>query len=159
MAYELLIIIGLTLLPFLELRASIPYGILTTDYHWSIVLLIAVITNAILGPVIYVLLDKFIHLAFVYEPIKKLYHRTVDKAQMKIHKFVEKYGEFGVALFIGVPLPGSGSYSGALGSYILGLGLRKFAIANVIGVIIAGVAVTAVVLSGSGLFEVFVKVI
>jgi uncharacterized membrane protein len=59
---------------------------------------------------------------------------------------VDKYGELGVAVFIGVPLPGTGVYSGALGSYLLGLNRRKFMIANIRGVVIAGAAVTAICL-------------
>lgn len=59
---------------------------------------------------------------------------------------VEKYGELGVAVFIGIPLPGSGVYTGAFGAYLLGLDKRKFGVANVIGVLIAGVAVTVLCL-------------
>ena len=51
-----------------------------------------------------------------------------------------------MALFIGIPLPGSGVYTGAFGSYLLGLDRRKFAIANVVGVLIAGAAVTGLCL-------------
>ena len=52
----------------------------------------------------------------------------------------------GVAVFIGIPLPGSGVYTGAFGAYLLGLDRRKFAVANVIGVLIAATAVTALCL-------------
>jgi len=48
----------------------------------------------------------------------------------------------GVAIFIGIPLPGSGVYTGALGSYLLGVQKKKFMVANAIGVLIAAVAVT-----------------
>nr|NIS63435.1 ligand-binding protein SH3 [Pseudomonadota bacterium] len=50
-------------------------------------------------------------------------------------------------------------YSGALGAYLLGLGYRKFIIANVIGVLMAGSIVTAVVLSGVEAFRILIKVI
>ena len=51
-----------------------------------------------------------------------------------------------MAVFIGIPLPGSGVYTGALGAYLLGVDRRKFSVANVLGVLIAGAAVTAVCL-------------
>ena len=70
----------------------------------------------------------------------------LERTQHRIHPYVEKYGEFGVAVFIGIPLPGSGVYTGAFGSYLLGLDKRKFIIANVIGVLIAATAVTALCL-------------
>jgi len=66
--------------------------------------------------------------------------------QKRIKPYVDKYGELGVAVFIGIPLPGSGVYTGAFGAFLLGLDRRKFAIANVLGVCIAGTIVTAVTL-------------
>ena len=78
---------------------------------------------------------------------------------LHLKKSVEKYGEWAVALFIAIPLPGSGSYSGAIAAYVIGLSHKKFAIANLIGVIIAGILVTAIVLFGTEAFSFFVKVI
>jgi uncharacterized membrane protein len=156
---DILMLIFLTLLPFLELRGSIPYGIFKTDLHWSVVFLICSVVNILLAPLIYAFLDKFIHLFLRIKIIDKIYQKYVEKTQKKIHKYVEKYGELGVAIFIGIPLPGSGVYSGALGSYLLGLSYKKFFIAAVIGVLIAGVIVTIVSLTGAGAFGIFVKTI
>jgi len=152
-----LYIILVTLLPFLELRASIPYGILTSNLHWLLVFFIAVITNIILGIVIYFLLDKFIHLVLRIKPLGKIYNYYVLKTQKKIHKYVEKYGEYALAIFIGIPLPGSGVYSGALAAYLIGMEYKKFIIANIIGVLIAGIIVTLVTLSGLETFNLFIK--
>jgi uncharacterized membrane protein len=157
MIKTILILAGITLLPFLELRASIPYGILQTDLHWSVIFMICVITNAILGPIIYFLLDKVLHIVLRIKFLNRIYHHYVEKMQNKIHKGVEKYGEWCIAIFVGIPLPGSGSYSGALAAYLMGLSYKKFIIANLIGVIIAGIAVTAVVLTGDNLAHYFVK--
>ena len=157
MFQEILILAAITLLPFLELRASIPYGLLQTDLHWSIVFMICVITNAILGPVIYFLLDKFVHIVIKVKFLGKIYHHYVEKMQKKIHVGIEKYGEWCIAIFVGIPLPGSGSYSGALAAYVLGLSYKKFIIANLIGVLIAGIIVTAVVLTGDSLTHYFIK--
>jgi len=73
-------------------------------------------------------------------------------------KPIDKYGEMGIAIFIGIPLPGTGSYTGALGAYLMGIGYKKFIIANVIGVLIAGTIVTLVVLSGVETFDFLIKV-
>lgn len=161
---QVLILILITLLPFVELRLSIPVGILAVSImlpygitlqgfgmHWLYVFVICVTTNAILGPVIYFLLDKVAHLFLHIEWIGKTYHKTVEKTQKKIHPYVEKYGWAGLAIFIGLPVPGSGSYSGALGGYLLGIGYRKFIIANTLGVLIAGTLVTAITLAGRGI--------
>jgi uncharacterized membrane protein len=156
---EVLMLILLTLLPFLELRGSIPYGIFKTDLHWSVVFLICTVVNILLAPVIYVFLDKFMHLFLRIKIIDKFYQKYVEKTQKKIHKYVEKYGELGVAVFIGIPLPGSGVYSGALGSYLLGLSYKKYLLAAAAGVMIAGIVVTAVCLTGAGAFNLFIKII
>jgi uncharacterized membrane protein len=155
----ILVLILLTLLPFLELRASIPYGIFSTDLHWSTVFLICVLTNIILGPIIYLFLDKVIHIFLRINFIKKLYHKIIEKPRRKVHAAVERYGTLGIALFIGVPLPGSGSYSGALGSYLLNLGYKRFITANTLGVIIAGIAVLLISLTGSSALHIFIKTI
>jgi len=61
-------------------------------------------------------------------------------------------------LFIGVPpTPGSGVYTGALAAFILGLNFKKFLIATVIGVFIAGILVTIATLTGVGIFEFMLK--
>jgi len=159
MLREILELIFVTFLPFLELRASIPYGILKLQMNWVDVFIICVITNIILGIIIYFLLDKLVHVVIRIKPIGKLYHKTVERTQKKIQKYVEKYGEIGVAIFIGIPLPGSGVYTGALGSYLLGLGYKKFIIACIVGVIIAGTAVTLITLFGTGAWNLFIKTV
>ena len=58
MIQEILELIGVTLLPGLELRASIPYGILQTELHWFMVFVICVVANILLGIIVYFLLDK-----------------------------------------------------------------------------------------------------
>ncbi len=155
----ILILIFITLIPTLELRASIPYGILRADLHWGTVVLICVLTNIVLGPLVYLFLHKAITLLLRFAWLKGIYQRTVTKIQRRIQKSIDRYGEMGVALFIGIPLPGTGSYSGALGAYLLGLSYRKFIIANLIGVLMAGAIVTAVVLSGLEAFRILIKVI
>lgn len=153
MQSEILILIGLTLLPFLELRASIPYGILNTDLSWMIVFLVCVIANIILAPIVYFFLDKIVHLFFFIKPFERFYTRKVEKTQKKIHKYVEKYGEIGLAIFIAVPLPGSGVYTGAIAAYVLGMSYKDFIKAAAIGVLIAGVIVTAISLTGNEAFK------
>jgi uncharacterized membrane protein len=157
MISEILQLILITFIPALELRASIPYGILKLDMHWVDVFIICVIANIILGILVYFLLDKLVHLVIRIGWIGRLYNKIVVRTQKRIHPYVEKYGEIGVALFIAIPLPGSGVYTGGLGSYLLGLGYKKFAIACIVGVILAGVAVTLISLFGAGAWGFFIK--
>ena len=149
MLTEIGLLIILTLLPFLELRASIPYGIIILQMNWPLVFLVCIITNIILAPIVFLIVDKFIHLFLKNKLLDKIYQKYVTKTQKKIHKYVNRWGELGVAIFIGIPLPGSGVYSGALGAYIIGMGLKRFFRSAVIGVLIAGVIVTILSVTGN----------
>jgi len=155
--YPYLCIVLLTLVPALELRASIPYGILVADENWLVVAAVAIAANIVLGPVVFFVLDKFMHLLLRIPLVDKLWNRMILKTQRKIHPMVEKYGVLGLSAFIGVPLPGSGVYSGAIGGYLLGFTKREFYIATVIGVLIAATAVTAIVMTGAGTLDFLIK--
>ena len=150
-------IVLLTLAPGLELRASIPYGILVARLPWLVVVPAAVVVNILLGPIIYFLLEKLLHVVLRVRLLGRLWDRMVAKTQKKIHPLVEKYGVLGLSIFIGIPLPGSGVYTGAAGGYLLGFSRRSFYLSTVIGVLIAAAVVTIVVLTGSATFRLFVK--
>jgi uncharacterized membrane protein len=150
-------LILVTFIPGLELRASIPYGITVLGMPWIKVVIITFITNILLGPIVYILLNNFVHIVIKINFFNKIYEKFVIRTQHKIENKVEKYGELGLALFIGVPLPGSGVYTGALAAFILGLNFKKFLIATVIGVFIAGILVTIATLTGVGIFEFMLK--
>ena len=154
---EVLILIGLTLLPFLELRASIPYGVFSTDLSLTTIFLVCVAANVVLAPIVYLFFDKIIGVFLRIKFIDNIYQKLVTKTQKKVHKYVEKYGVLGLAVFIGIPLPGSGVYSGALAAYLLGFKKRDFLLAAVIGVLIAGVIVMLVSVAGNGALDLFVK--
>ena len=145
---EILLLALLTLIPALELRFSIPVGIfkMADSVTWPIVVLVCVVANIVLGWAVFWVMGPAFTFVRKWGWFEKRIWPILAKTQKKIHPYVEKYGEFGVAFFIGIPLPGSGVYTGAFGSYLLGLDKRKFAIANVIGVLIAGAAVTALCL-------------
>ena len=147
---EILWLIGLTFVPALELRASIPVGILKFGMNPVTVIAICVVSNIVLGVVFYLLLDTVIKYMRRNERFDALYRKFLLRAQKKIQRMVDRWGELGVAIFIGIPLPGSGVITGAMGSYAIGLKKRKFFIANVIGVLIAATIVTIVVYVGEG---------
>ncbi len=157
MIKAIILLAAVTLIPALELRASIPCGILpipipfldmTVNEHlsWPVTVLVCVVVNIILGWLVFLVMGPVFTFVRRWGWFERKIWPILEKTQHKIHPYVEKYGEFGVAVFIGIPLPGSGVYTGAFGSYLLGLDRRKFAIANVIGVLIAGAAVTGLCL-------------
>ncbi|MFO7841175.1 MAG: small multi-drug export protein [Fidelibacterota bacterium] len=154
---ELLQILLITLIPTLELRASLPYAILVLGMPWFSAFLFVVLVNIILGPVVYFLLRAFLHLFIKIPFFNRLYEHSLHRVQTKIRPKVERYGELGLALFIGIPLPGSGVYTGALAAFVLGIKPRKFMVATIIGVLIAALLVLVAVLTGAGIFQWIIK--
>lgn len=159
MIVDILKLIGITFVPIFELRGSIPFGIFALKMNWLEVFIICVVANFIVGILVFLFLDFFLKIATKITFIATFWNGYVEKTRKKIESAVEKYGEWAVAIFIGIPLPGSGVWSGALASFLIGLSFKKFIIADLVGVIIAGIAVTIVCLTGSGLTSIFIKVI
>lgn len=158
MLKEILIVIGLTFMPFFELRASIPYGILALGKeYWLLVFILAVASNLLLGLLIYSFLHIIIKHLTRIRLLEKWYKYHVERAQAKIHKGVVKYGIVSLGLFIGIPLPGTGSYSGALVANLLGMNKKEFLLANLIGVLLAGSVITIVMVSGASAWDFMVK--
>ncbi|MCF7832678.1 MAG: small multi-drug export protein [Candidatus Marinimicrobia bacterium] len=154
---DLIQVILVTMIPTLELRASLPYAILVLEMPWFTAFLLVVVINIILGPIVYFALRFFLNIVIKIPLFNSLYERSLHKVQTKIQPKVEKYGEWGLALFIGIPLPGSGVYTGALAAFVLGIKPKKFMIATVIGVLIAALIVLLVVLTGSEIFSWIIK--
>lgn len=154
---EILKLIGITFVPTLELRASIPYGVFGTDLAPMVIFSVTVIANIIVGILVYLLMEVIIKILTLIPAVERWWNGYVARTRKKIENGVERYGEWAVAIFIGIPLPGSGVYTGALAAYLIGLKLRKFIIADIIGVLIAAVIVMAICLTGSSAWEFFVK--
>lgn len=155
MVKQIVLLVIITCVPALELRASIPWGILGNErwgitpglMSWPLVTVICVIANILLGIAVFSILVPILHWLERFSWFRRYIEPVMNRAQRKIHPYVEKYGELGVALFIGIPLPGSGVYTGAVGAFVLGMSRQKFIIANILGVCIAGTLVTAITLA------------
>ena len=146
----ILSLIATTFIPGLELRASIPVGFFSSDIRSQLglvgVVALCLVANIFVGVIVFALMS----------PIEKIFRKwgwfdrkvwpVFEKKREKLRPLVEKYGVWGVAVFIGVPLPGTGAYSGAVGAYLLNLDRKKFWLANFLGVLIACIAVTAICL-------------
>ncbi len=151
----LLQLIAISVSPILELRASIPYGILVTNLPWFVVFAVCTVANFLIAPVIYIFLDKFVHLLFFIGWFETMYKKYVEKTQRKAQKYVDRYGQYGIMFFIGIPLPGSGVWTGTLVAYLMGMNKKQLMIAAFGGSLMAGAIITGVVVSGQGLFGIF----
>ena len=156
---EILKLIGITIVPFLELRASIPYGLFRTSLSPLAVFFVTVISNILFGVVLYWMINNALHLLLRFRKLYALYQKTIAHAQKKVQPYIHKYGILGLAAFIAVPLPGSGVYSAALGASVLGFSSKDFFIATVIGVIIAGIIVMLISTAGNEALAFLIKTI
>jgi uncharacterized membrane protein len=134
------VVVLLTLVPGLELRASIPAGILWLNMDPATVLLLALISNILLGPLAFFLIGIIAQVVRRWVHIERLF-KWLSRRAIKRASFSRKLGVTGIALFIAIPLPGSGSYSGAIVARAFRLNAREFCIANTLGVTIAGIVV------------------
>ena len=126
----------LSMVPVLELRAAIPIGA-TLGLEWVANYLICVIGNMIPVPII------LLFVRHVLEWMKKIPHldkialRVENKAQKNTPK-VQKYASLGLLIFVALPLPGTGAWTGALVAAMLDMRM-KYAIPSIFcGVLIAG---------------------
>lgn len=144
MIHAILWLAAITLIPMLELRASIPFGIFSMkeEMAWPVIVSVCIVTNIILGWLVFLVLGPVFNFIRRWRWFEKKIWPLLERTRGRIHPYVEKYGELGVAVFIGIPLPGSGVYTGAFGAYLIGVEKKKFIVANVIGVLIAATAVT-----------------
>ena len=151
-AENFIYIVALTFLPGLELRASIPYALLISNSNLFFIPIILLL-NIILGEAVFYFLNTSLDFFLKINVFKKYYLKYIKRIQKRARKYVDKYGTLGLAIFIGIPLPGSGVYTGALAAFILGFERRDFSKANILGVLISGIAVTLIVLSGCRIFN------
>lgn len=153
----LLLTIGLSLLPISELRGAIPFAVLR-GMDLLPAALIAVAANAMVPAVAYLFLSTFHKLFYRIGAYRRFFDRFVEKARVKVHASVEKYGYWGLLVFVAIPLPVTGAWTGALGAWILGMEKRRSILAIAGGVVVAGLVVTGLVAAlGAGAKSIFFK--
>ncbi|HOX39644.1 MAG TPA: small multi-drug export protein [Candidatus Brocadiia bacterium] len=157
MSRNLLIAILLSILPIFELRGGIPFALGT---KCPVLLTFAACTgaNIVIIPLVFLFLDTVNKHLLKIAVYKKLFDALVDRARKKAHAGIEKYGYVGLALFVAVPLPLTGAYSGCLAAWFFDMERKRATLAIAVGVLIAGIAVTLVVVSGiEALQHIFTK--
>ncbi|KAF0209006.1 MAG: small multi-drug export protein [Actinomycetota bacterium] len=140
--------IVITIIPWIELRGAIP---LAFQQHEQLYLPLILLSNlAIFWPGYY-----FLELVYHRLPEGGWVHRKLESVRAKAHPLVEKYGVVGLAVFVAIPLPGTGAYSGTAASWLLKMEPKKAFLAVSLGVVGAFLivwAATAAVAAGISLF-------
>jgi len=131
----------ITVVPFIELRGAIPFG-LAAGLDPVLVIVSCTAFNILLIPVLFAVLHVVFDGLTQIPVFGKWFEKRLNKIHRKAGKYVDKYGPIGLALFVGVPLPGTGAYSGALAAYLFTMEKKKAMISIAIGVLIAGVLIS-----------------
>lgn len=146
----------LTLAPISELRGAIPY-LLANGGNPAAVYMFCVILNALIGPCLFLFLNT-IHRFFLHIPLYcRLFESVVKRARSKLENKIEKYEYWGITLFVAVPLPVTGAWTGTLGAWVLGLTPRRTFLHVFYGVSVAGIIVLLVSYFGLEAFSFFTK--
>ena len=136
-------IIGITfisMIPIIELRGSIPVGFVM-GLPWYASLVCSIIGNMLPVPVILLFVVKVFEFMKKHNILTKFVNKMEQKAMNRSEK-VSK-GEFwGLMLFVAIPLPGTGAWTGALIAALLKMNRRDSFLSILLGVTIAGTIIT-----------------
>ena len=136
------IVFIISLLPVLELRGGlVAASLLGVDFLTGYV--VSIIGNVLPIPIVLLFLEKIFDFLRTFNFTKKV----VDKIENKIlskKEQIEKYGYLGLLLFVGIPLPGTGAWTGAGLAVLLHLNKKKSFIFIMLGVILASIIMSII---------------
>ena len=148
---EFIFTLLVSMVPIIELRVGIPFGV-GLGLPYPVAFIAAVIGNILPAPFIIVYIRR------IFQWMRRRLPRfngMVDALERKAHlkgKKVNKYKYLGLMLFVGIPLPGTGAWTGALAAAFLDMPLRNAMPSIILGVILAGLIMTGLTHLGFDLF-------
>jgi len=143
MMKEIAWVLLVTVSPITELRAGIPLGIEQFELDPLFTFCIAVAANAL------IFFPIFFALRLLYDKLLAripLFDRYLDSLRKRGKPVVDKYGFWGLTLFVAIPLPITGAYTGTILAWLLDVDWRKAFPAVGLGVIVAGIIVFLITL-------------
>jgi len=142
-----LVVFIISMLPVAELRGALPVAINVFHIQWYFALPIAFIGNLVPVPLLFLLLERLRRLSSKMGSIGELVERFFSLTRRRAG-LIEKYGPIGLALFVAVPLPATGAWTGTVVAFLLGMRFRDALLPISLGVLIAGVIVTVLCILG-----------
>ena len=131
----------ISMVPMLELRGAIPAAVaMRLDYFTA--LPICVVGNMLPVPFIYLFARRILFWGRERKYIGKYFARFIERGERTCQKLVQKTGQGGLflalLLFVGIPVPGTGAWTGTLAASFLDMGLKNTTLSVSLGVILAG---------------------
>ena len=150
-----LIVFLVSMVPLIELRGGVPIAIgMGIDFLPA--LAICVIANMLPVPIIYFFARKVLLWGADKKYIGKFFRFCLEKGERGGQKLTNAAGRGGLfvalMLFVGIPLPGTGAWTGTLAASFLNMGIKSTALAVSLGVIIAGIIMAVVSFTGLHIF-------
>ena len=140
-----------SMVPVVELRGGVPFGVALGLPTWA-AFIAGVIGNMVPIPFIVVYIRRIFQWMRRHFPtLDHMLDRLEAKAHLKGRK-VTKYKYLGLMIFVGIPLPGTGGWTGALVAAFLDMPLRRAVPALALGVLIAGFLVTGITFGFTSIF-------
>lgn len=142
-----------SMLPIVELRGGIVMAVgMGLDYFTALAL--CVLANMLPVPFIYFFARKLLTWCSSLKYVGKYFRLYLDKGEQAGHKLREKAGRGGLflalLLFVGIPVPGTGAWTGTLAASFLDMGIKTTAVAVSLGVLLAGLIMG---LASTGVFS------
>ena len=135
-------VLFLSMVPIIELRGGVPIA-MELDIPWYVAIPFCTLANMIPVPFIYFFARKVLQWGADKKLIGGLFRyilRKGEKASQKLASKGTKYGFFvALMLFVGIPLPGTGAWTGTLGASFLNAGFKSTVVAVSVGVVMAGI--------------------
>lgn len=155
MLFKYLTVFAISMVPLIELRGAIPIA-LGMDLPTVPAIAVCVLGNILPVPFIYFFARKFLNWGKNRKYIGKICNFCLTKGERAGQKLVAKTGRGGLfvalLIFVGIPLPGTGAWTGALGASFLDMGIKSTALSVSLGVVLAGVIMATVSLLGLHIF-------
>ena len=145
----------ISMVPLVELRLAVPFAVsMGIDYIPA--LIICVVGNVLPVPFIYFFARKVLNWGANKKYIGKFFRFCLEKGEKAGEKLVKAAGRGGLfialLLFVGIPLPGTGAWTGALGASFLKMGFRSTVLSVSLGVVLAGIIMAVVSAAGLHIF-------
>lgn len=142
------VVVGaISALPIVELRGAIPVGVGFLKMSWWRTFLVAVAGNMIPVPLILLFLGPLSRLCMRGRAGRRFFEWIFARTRRKTAE-IEKYETLGLAIFVAIPLPATGAWTGAMAAFLMGMSFRHALWSILLGVLIAGAIVTALTLLG-----------
>jgi uncharacterized membrane protein len=143
---KLLITFLISMVPVIELRVAIPYGVAAGVDPW-VACVLAIVGNLLPVPFILLFIRKIFAWMRRYDKLRPIVEKLEQRAAGKNAK-VKKYEFWGLLLFVAIPLPGTGAWTGSLIAALMEMRLKRALPTIALGVLTAGIAVTLVISLG-----------